>query len=186
MKKQACLDNRSFIGRPDMKINNLEFRYILQDEAAEAAGIEEICFPPNEACAREDMLTRAVEVPDLFLVAYDREKGVIAGFLNGIATDETAFRDEFFQDASLHDAAGANVMLLGLDVRPEYRKMGLATELVRRYAENEAEKGRERLVLTCLERLVPMYIKMGFTDLGISASAWGGEEWHEMEMRLTI
>ena len=30
------------------------FREILPEEAEEAADIEEICFPPNEACSRQD------------------------------------------------------------------------------------------------------------------------------------
>ena len=66
--------------------------------------------------------------------------GKIAGFLNGIATDETAFRDEFFKDASLHRPDGKHVMLLGLDVLPEYRGQGLAREIMRRYLEREQEK----------------------------------------------
>ena len=67
------------------------------------------------------MKLRVVNAADNFLVAYDPEAGKIAGFLNGVATNEAVFRDEFFTDITLHDPAGKNVMLLGLDVRPEYR-----------------------------------------------------------------
>lgn len=162
---------------------NFEFRTIRQDEAEEAAVIESICFPPHEACKREHMLSRAAAAPDLFWVAVDRAAGRIAGFINGIATDEAAFRDEFFTDASLHDPDGRNVMILGLDVLPRYRMRGLARELVRSYAERAVGK-RKRLVLTCLESLSGMYEKFGFSDLGYSASVWGGERWHEMELIL--
>ena len=75
-------------------------------------------------------------------------------------------------------------MILGLDVLPEYRKQGLARELVYNYCRKEEEKGRERLVLTCLANKVKMYTKLGFRDLGDSASEWGGEKWHEMEIVL--
>ena len=34
------------------------------------------------------------------------------------------------------------------------------------------------------EEKVEMYRKMGFKDLGISASVWGGEEWHDMSYTL--
>jgi hypothetical protein len=71
-------------------------------------------------------------------------------------------------------------MLLGLDVLPEYRRQGLATEIVARYVRREKEKGRRKLILTCLNMKVEMYRKMGFADLGIANSSWGGEEWHEM------
>ena len=128
------------------------------------------------------MRERVKAASELFLVAVDEETGLIAGFLNGIATNEAAFRDEFFTVSALQEADGRNIMLLGLDVLPEYRGKGLAKEIVRRYAERERK--RERLILTCLEEKVPMYEHMGFTDNGIADSSWGGEEWHEMEMRL--
>lgn len=160
------------------------FRNIKEEETEQAIQIEEICFPPNEACSPESMRERIRIAKELFLVAVDENTGLIAGFLNGIGTSETSFRDEFFTDITLHDPDGRNIMLLGLDVLPEYRRKGLAKELIRRYAEQE--HGRDRLVLTCLEEKVPMYEHLGFLDNGIANSAWGGEEWHEMEMRLYI
>ena len=79
------------------------------------------------------MRERINGLPELFLVAVDRGTGKIAGFLNGLSTDEPAFRDEFFVDASLYNPDGKNIMLLGLDVLPEYRMRGLAREIVSRY-----------------------------------------------------
>lgn len=156
------------------------FRNITQEDGEQAVRIESICFPPNEACSREMMLERIAKAPDLFLVAEDKATGRLAGFFNGLATDETIFRDEFFTDADLHDPNGRNVMLLGLDVLPEYRGQGLARELVDLYRRREQEKGRHKLLLTCLDSKVSMYQKMGFLDLGIANSTWGGEQWHEM------
>lgn len=158
------------------------FRSINPDEVEQVIEIEQICFPPNEACSPQSMRARIQAARELFLVAVDERTGLIAGFLNGIATDEGAFRDAFFTDSTLHHPAGKTVMLLGLDVLPEYRGKGLAKEIVRRYADRERE--REKLILTCLEEKVPMYRRMGFTDNGIANSTWGGEEWHEMEMRI--
>lgn len=156
------------------------FRNIEVGETQQAVSIEQICFPPHEACSAKSMAERIAETPELFLVAVDESTGKIAGFFNGIATDEESFRDEFFTDISLHRPDGKSVMLLGLDVLPEYRGHGLARELVRRYAEREREKGRKYLVLTCLEDKVEMYKKMGFADHGIANSTWGNEQWHEM------
>ena len=48
-----------------------EFRNIKQDEAEEAAEIERICFPPNEACSKKHMKDRVAGIADLFLVAID-------------------------------------------------------------------------------------------------------------------
>ena len=160
------------------------FRNILPEEADQAARIEKICFPPNEACSETMMKERVVTAPELFLVAVDKKSGKIAGFINGLSTDESALRDEFFTNAGLYDPAGKNVMVLGLDVLPEYRGKGLAREIVSRYLAREKEKGRSKVVLTCLESKVLMYEKMGFQNDGISGSVWGGEKWYEMSYNL--
>ena len=164
-----------------------EFRDINRDsisESDEAALVEKICFPPNEACAPDKIAERIQAAPDLFLVVIDKETGKMAGFLNGIATDEEKFRDEFFTDAGLNRPDGKNVMLLGLDVLPEFRRIGLATEIVRIYCEREKQKNRKRLILTCHDSKVEMYEKMGLKDLGMADSTWGGEVWHEMDIEL--
>lgn len=161
-----------------------EFRNIRPEEADQAALIEQICFPPNEACSEKNMKERVAKASELFLVAVDKETGKIAGFLNGLATEEASFRDEFFTDASLYNPSGKNVMLLGLDVLPKYRGQGLAREIVRQYACRERENNRSKLILTCLDSRVEMYEKFGFVDDGIANSTWGGEEWHEMTLTL--
>lgn len=156
------------------------FRDVLPEEAEQVVTIEEICFPPNEACSASMMRERVARAPELFLTAVDRNTGKIAGFLNGIATDEETFRDAFFTDAGLHDPAGRNVMLLGLDVLPEYRGQGLAKEIMARYLDRERERGRKKVILTCLEDKIGMYERMGFCNDGISGSSWGGEQWYDM------
>lgn len=161
-------------------LEKFEFRNIKQSETEQAIAIEQICFPPNEACSAESMKRRIEAAQELFLVAIDRQTGKIAGFLNGIATDEYGFRDEFFTDAALHRRDGKNIMLLGLDVLPEYRRQGLGRELVYQYLRRERENGRNEVFLTCLQEKVQMYKKFGFVDRGIANSNWGGEEWHEM------
>ena len=45
------------------------------------------------------MKARAAVAADTFLTVWDRETGKMAGFINGLATDETTLRDEFFKDA---------------------------------------------------------------------------------------
>lgn len=163
-----------------------EFREIHEDEAAEVAQIESICFPPNEACSAAQMQERVVAAPELFIVAVDKKTGKIAGFLNGLATDEYSFRDEFFKDAGLHKPDGRNVMLLGLDVLPEYRRQGLAKEIVNQYLCREWEKKRKMLILTCVKSKIKMYEKMGFRNMGLADSNWGGEEWYEMSYVINI
>ncbi len=68
-------------------------------------------------------------------MAVDRETGKIAGYLNGLVTDESTLRDEFFKQTDLHDPRGANVMILSLGVLPQYRRQGLASELMACYVQ---------------------------------------------------
>lgn len=166
--------------RDDGMSDKFEFRSIHADEVEQAVAIEQICFPPNEACSEKSMKERIAKAPELFLVAVDKETGKLAGFLNGLSTNEYTFRDEFFTNANLYEPGGKNVMLLGLDVLPEYRRQGLARELMYQYLRREQENNRRILILTCLQSKVKMYKKMGFHDEGIANSSWGGEEWHEM------
>ena len=165
--------------------NAFLFRPILPEETEQAIDIEMICFPPNEACTPESMRERIQLVPDLFLTAVDSGTGRLAGFLCGIATNEETFRDDFFTDAGLHDPAGRTVMLLGLDVLPEYQHCGLGHKLMQEYARREKEKGRASLILTCKEEKMSLYREMGFEELGLSASVWGGEQWYDMKYDLT-
>lgn len=165
-------------------LEKFEFRTIKQEEADQAVAIEHACFPPNEACSEKHMKERIVAAPELFLTAIDKNTGKIAGFLNGIAVEEDAFRDEFFTDISLHRPNGKNVMLVGLDVLEAYRMQGLGRELMMQYIQRERANGRNKLFLTCLDNKVKMYEKFGFVDLGMANSTWGGEEWHEMTYTL--
>lgn len=166
-------------------MNHYIFRNIKLEEIEQVVEIEQICFPPHEACSRKNMVDRVQAACDYFLVALDPETNKIVGFLNGIATNETRFQDEFFTDANLHDSSGENIMLCGLDVLPEYRGKGLARELVRQYVLQQQFGNKKSLYLTCLEKKVSMYEKFGFIDNGIADSTWGNEEWHEMYMEIS-
>lgn len=159
-----------------------EFRDIRPEETDQAAEIERICFPPNEACSYEHMAARIRKAPDLFLVAVDKASGKLAGFLNGLATNQQHLTDDFFTDAEVHNPQGDNIMILGLDVLPEHRGQGLARRLVDEYLERERRKGRKTITLTCVEDKVKMYEKFGLENHGIGVSNWGGEQWYEMSI----
>jgi len=141
-------------------------RSIRVEEAEQAASMEQICFPPNEACTPVMMIQRVQQAPDMFLVAEECESGRLVGMVCGLATSETCFRDEFFSDASLYQPDGENVMLLGVEVLPEYQHHGLASRMMEQYLQRERARGRRCVYLTCLDDKVGMYEKMGFTDLG--------------------
>ena len=98
------------------------------------------------------MKDRVAGIADLFLVAIDKENGKMAGFLNGLATDDEILKDEFFTDASLHNPEGKNVMLLGLDVLPEYRSQGLARDWYASISKENVGGEEKRLSLPAWNR----------------------------------
>ena len=52
-----------------------EFRDILPEELDQVIQIEQICFPPNEACSAKSMRERVANAPETFMVAVDKETG---------------------------------------------------------------------------------------------------------------
>ena len=165
-------------------LKDYQFRQILPEEGVQAGEMDRICFPPEEAKPMEIMCRFVQKIPEQFLVAVDRQTGKIAGYLCGISSDEEHFKDGFFTDLSFNDPAAQTVYLLGLDILPGHRGRGLAKELLRIYGIWSQVRGKRRMVLTAHEEKVGMYEKLGFADLGISESVWGGGVWHEMERRL--
>lgn len=163
-----------------------EFRFIRPEEAEAAAEIEAICFPPSETCTLDIMKERVSLAGDCFLVAIDRETGRMIGFVNGLCTNEWSLRDELFTDTSLHDPDGCNIMICSVAVLPEYRKQGIAREMMWEFLRKQQAQGRKQAVLTCVPSKVKMYKKFGFVDRGESESTWGGEKWHEMFCTLNL
>ena len=74
-------------------------------------------------------------------------------------------------------------MVFGMDTAPEYRHCGYASALMRRVIEDARQAGRAGLVLTCKDRLVGFYARLGYVDEGISESTHGNVVWHQMRLR---
>lgn len=52
--------------------NRYEFRIIKDNEAEQAVSIEQVCFPPNEACSEKNMIERIKNAPELFLLQWTK------------------------------------------------------------------------------------------------------------------
>lgn len=162
------------------EIFDIEYRNVYADEAEAATAVETACFPANEACTLPIMKKRVQLAPELFVTATDKDNGKMVGFITAIATDEHHLRDDFFTNTSLHNPKGEYLMILSLAVLPEYQRQGIARALMDELLKGQRGTGRKAAVLTCVPANVKLYKKMGFSDLGVSDSAWGGELWHEM------
>ena len=143
--------------------------------------VEAACFPAAEAATRQDFEKRLAVYPDHFGLLED-ENGKLVSFVNGMVTDESELRDEMYADASLHQESGAWQMIFGVNTLPEYRRQGMAEQVLRRCIADAKTQGRRGCVLTCKDRLVHYYEKFGFRSEGISESTHGGVVWYAMRL----
>lgn len=144
------------------------------------AAVEAACFPPAEAAPPAALAARLAAWPAHFLLLWDA--AALAGFINGMTTNEPDLRDEMYENAALADEAGAWQMIFGLDVAPAYRGQGLAGVLLDALIDRARAEGRRGLVLTCKPGLRGLYARHGFVDEGVSASQHGGVTWHQMRL----
>lgn len=159
----------------------MEIRKANKDELEEIIKIETICFPPEEAASQEDMYKRFEIFHENFIVAIN--EGRVVGFINGCVTDKPELPDELYHDTSLHRPDGAYQTVFGLDVLPEYRRRGIAAQLLNYFIKTAKERGKEGMVLTCKDYLVEYYQKFGFEHRGVSDSSHGGSTWNDMLLK---
>lgn len=154
-------------------------RNVKAEDLDQVTEVEALCFPAAEAATGESFRKRIEAFPESFLVA-EEESGRIVGFINGCVTDERTIRDEMFEDTGLHRADGMYQSIFGLDVIPEYRRQGVAADLMNHLIQTAKARGKKGMILTCKDRLIRYYEKFGYRSLGISGSVHGGAVWYDM------
>ncbi|ENY98170.1 acetyltransferase [Hungatella hathewayi 12489931] len=154
-------------------------RNVKAEDLDQVTEVEALCFPAAEAATEESFRKRIETFPESFFVA-ENESGKIIGFINGCVTDERTIRDEMFEDSGLHRADGMYQSIFGLDVIPEYRRQGVAADLMNHLIQTAKARGKKGMILTCKDRLIHYYEKFGYRSLGISGSVHGGAVWYDM------
>lgn len=159
----------------------MRIRIAQMDDVDAVAAVEKECFPPAEAATREEFAERILHYGNHFWLMFDGDK--LAAFVDGFVTDALDLTDEMYEKADMHNEAGAWQMIFGVNTMPEYRRRGLAGELIRCAIDNAGEAGRKGLVLTCKDELVHYYAGFGFKDEGITdKSTHGNVAWHQMRL----
>ena len=150
------------------------------EDAERLAQVEAACFPPAEAAPLSQFQERLRHYPAHFWLM--EEEGRLISFVDGMVTDQRDLTDEMFENASLHDENGAWQMIFGVNTLPAYRRQGCAGTLIKAVVRDARAQGRQGLVLTCKERLIPWYASFGFQLEGPSASVHGGAVWYQMRL----
>lgn len=158
----------------------MHIRTATMDDLDAVTAVEAACFPAAEAATRDEFAARLVVYPNHFWLL--EEDGRLVSFINGLVSDEPTIRDEMFADAAFHNEHGAWQMVFGVNTLPEYRRRGLAGEVMRQVIADARSQGRKGCVLTCKDRLVHYYETFGYRSEGVSASTHGGAVWYDMRL----
>lgn len=158
----------------------MNIRLAQMQDLEEIAKVEAICFPAAEAASKESFRKRLEIFPNHFWLLEDKNR--IVSIINGMVSNEEKLKDIMFDDATMHDEAGAWQMIFGVETIPEYQKQGHMERLMKHVIEDVKAQQRRGLVLTCKNRLVPYYEKFGFVNEGVSDSTHGGATWYDMRL----
>lgn len=156
----------------------MEIRFAKKIDLEAIITIEKECFPKAETASPKDFQMRFEAFPECFLVAVEGQK--IIGFINGCVTNEPSLPDELYHDCRLHCPTGAFQTVFGLDVLPKYQHQGVARKLLNTFIEMAIQRGKQGVVLTCKDALIPFYETFGFVHQGASMSKHGGASWNDM------
>lgn len=146
----------------------------------EIARVEAACFPAAEAATEEEFEKRLTFYKDHFWLMFEEEK--LIAFVDGMVTNQEDLTDEMYEKAEMHDEKGDWQMIFGVNTLPSYRKHGYAGELIKRAITDAKEQGRKGLVLTCKDRLISYYARLGFKNEGVSESVHGNVVWNQMRL----
>lgn len=159
----------------------MEIRHATKHDISAISEVEAKCFPPSEAASEKAFTGRIENYGNHFWLMYENDK--LIAFVDGFVTNESDLTDKMFADTTMHNENGAWQMIFGVNTLPEYRNNGYASELLRRAVDEAREQGRKGVVLTCKDKLLPFYARLGFVDEGVTdKSTHGNAVWHQMRI----
>ncbi len=159
----------------------MDIRHATKHDVSAIFEVEAKCFPPSEAASETAFTERIESYGNHFWLMHENDK--LIAFVDGFVTDESDLTDEMFANAAMHNENGAWQMIFGVNTLPEYRNNGYASELLRRAVDEARKQGRKGVVLTCKDKLLPFYARLGFVDEGVTdKSTHGNAVWHQMRI----
>jgi ribosomal protein S18 acetylase RimI-like enzyme len=163
-------------------MDGVNIRNVTEQDLDACFLVEKRCFLPAEAASREKIERRIRLFPQGFLVAELDNR--IIGFINGAATHQEEIAAAEFKDMIGHEAGGRNMVAFALAVVPEFRRKGIARQLMSSFIDVASQLKKEKVMLICKSNLIDYYESFGFIYAGESASTHGGSRWHEMVLPL--
>lgn len=144
--------------------------------------IETLSFSSAKAAGKDAFLYRLKKFPRWFYKA--EIDGRIVGLVNGSSSDRRYITDDLYLADGDYNEDGENLLIYGLAVHPDYRKKGIAHELLLHILCVAKARGKKRVSLTCKESLIGFYESFGFRNHGVSESVAGDVISYDMEIDL--
>ena len=144
--------------------------------------LETACFSPAEAATYEALKQRLEVFPNHFWLL--ERDGELVAMVNGMTTNNEKLEDRMYRDASLHNEDGKYQMMFGVETRPDQRRKGYASILMKEAIKDCRNDSRKGVILTCKEEHIPFYEKLGFVNKGVADSNHANEVWYLMELDL--
>ncbi|MBR1579037.1 MAG: GNAT family N-acetyltransferase [Selenomonadaceae bacterium] len=160
---------------------NVTIRRATVDDLIEVAEIEAESFPSSEADSLEMISFRLRVEPEMFLVAELDDR--LVGFINALPTNVERLTNEFYTAAPAVDQNAVGVAAMSLDVRSNYRRRGIAAQLMNALIDRARLEHKLFVSLVCKDEKIPYYQRFGFNDVGVSNVTLGGARWHDMIMK---
>lgn len=145
--------------------------------------IENLGFSSEEAASETAMKERIELISDSFIVATN-EKDTPVGYVVGPVIPVRYLYDELFEKTVPNPKSGGYQSILSLAIDPNYQKYGIASKLLSELADISRKRTRSGITLTCLESLIPFYLRNGYKLEGLSDSSHAGETWYNMVLDL--
>jgi len=142
--------------------------------------LESLGFPPAEAASKERLQARLSTFPECFWL-YEEDRKIL-GYVAGGCFNTDILTDEMYADVSFHEPKGRWQMLYSVCTHPDYRHQGIASKIMKQVESDCRMRGREGIILTCKENLIPFYEKLGYQKEFLSSSSHGGATWYQMRL----
>lgn len=143
---------------------NLKIRSVTEDDLDSVVKIEAEAFNMDLNRTKKDMIVRIENYSDTFLVAEINHQ--VVGHIFGPAFSQRYIKDRLYFQNKPNRKEDHYQTVLSLAVRPEYRKQGIASQLLTELSSIAKKQDRTAITLTCLPKLFSFYEKRGFKNEG--------------------